>query len=364
MKINAPHSITRILLTGGAGFIGSALVRYLLTETECLVLNLDKLTYAGNLQSLAGFKQHPRHQFKQVDICNRMVLRQMYMEFQPNIVIHLAAESHVDRSIDNAADFIQTNLVGTFNLLEEARRYWDGLTHPLKQAFRFHHVSTDEVFGSLGPTARFSEDSPYQPNSPYSATKAGSDHLVRAWYETYHLPITISNCSNNYGYYHFPEKLIPRMILNAIHGHQLPIYGNGQQIRDWLYVDDHVRAIHAVVSHGTVGESYNIGGDSERMNIEVAEKICDLLEEYRATSRIIQHDIPFRDLITFVKDRPGHDQRYAIDASKIENALGWKPIETFESGLRKTVLWYLQNQTWWERILKGDYQMDRKGVSI
>ncbi len=359
---NTTNHAMKILVTGGAGFIGSALVRFLLTKTNATVINVDKLTYAGNLDSLSGLMTHPRHYFKQVDICNKKALQDIFTAFQPDAVMHLAAESHVDRSIDNAADFIQTNFVGTFNLLEAARHYWRALPELRQQAFRFHHISTDEVFGSLGAVGKFTEHSPYQPNSPYSATKAGSDHLVRAWYETYGLPVIISNCSNNYGPYHFPEKLIPHMILNALQGQPLPIYGNGQQVRDWLYVDDHVQALYTILTQGNVGETYNIGGCNEKQNIEVVHLICSLLEEYRSVTSIVSHTNHFHDLITYVDDRPGHDRRYAIDASKIEHDLSWKPQESFESGLRKTVLWYLQNETWWRRVLSGTYQLNRIGA--
>ena len=350
----------RILLTGGAGFIGSAVVRHLIENTQYEVANLDKLTYAGNLESLAGVVESPRYHFFNVDICDAQALDQVFATFQPDAVMHLAAESHVDRSIDGPADFIQTNIVGTYTLLEAARRYWNGLSAGVKWAFRFHHISTDEVYGDLeGTDSLFSETTPYAPSSPYSASKASSDHLVRAWQRTYGLPVLVTNCSNNYGPYHFPEKLIPHVILNAIHGRPLPIYGDGLQIRDWLFVEDHARALCEVVSRGKVGETYNIGGHNEKTNLEVVETLCDLLEEL-APNKPVGVD-RYRELITFVKDRPGHDLRYAIDAGKIERELGWRPQETFESGIRKTVQWYLDNQEWWQRVLNGEYRPERLG---
>ncbi|UVM48512.1 dTDP-glucose 4,6-dehydratase [Pseudomonas sp. B21-015] len=350
----------KILVTGGSGFIGSAVVRHLISETTCRVANVDKLTYAGNCDSLSSIDESPRYHFFKVDICDARALDQVFTVFRPDAVMHLAAESHVDRSIDGPADFIQTNIVGTYTLLEATRRYWNGLSEELKQAFRFHHISTDEVYGDLeGTDSLFSETTPYAPSSPYSASKASSDHLVRAWQRTYGLPVLVTNCSNNYGPYHFPEKLIPHVILNAIHGRPLPVYGDGLQIRDWLFVEDHARALCEVVRRGEVGETYNIGGHNEKTNLEVVQALCDLLEE-------LAPDKPagvarYRELITFVKDRPGHDLRYAIDAGKIERELGWRPQETFESGIRKTVQWYLNHQGWWERILNGQYRSERLG---
>ncbi|CAI06957.1 DTDP-glucose 4,6-dehydratase [Aromatoleum aromaticum EbN1] len=333
----------RILVTGGAGFIGSAVVRHLTDSTTHHVANLDKLTYAGNLESLNSVANSSRYQFYQVDICNAAALDKVFAEFRPTAVMHLVAESHVDRSIDGPAEFIQTNMVGTYTLLEAARRYWNALADDAKAAFRFHHISTDEVYGDLeGTDDLFTESTPYAPSSPYSASKASSDHLVRAWQRTYGLPTLVTNCSNNYGPYHFPEKLIPHMILNALAGKPLPVYGDGSQIRDWLYVEDHARALVEVVTRGKVGETYNIGGHNEKRNLEVVETICDLLDEM-VPWVVRGQACSYRELITFVKDRPGHDRRYAIDASKIERELGWMPQETFESGIRKTVRWYLEN---------------------
>ncbi|PAU57581.1 dTDP-glucose 4,6-dehydratase [Pseudomonas sp. PICF141] len=350
----------KILVTGGSGFIGSAVVRHLINETTCTVANVDKLTYAGNSDSLSSIAESPRYHFFEVDICDAQALDQVFATFQPDAVMHLAAESHVDRSIDGPADFIQTNIVGTYTLLEAARRYWNGLAEEAKQVFRFHHISTDEVYGDLeGTDSLFSETTPYAPSSPYSASKASSDHLVRAWQRTYGLPVLVTNCSNNYGPYHFPEKLIPHVILNAIHGRPLPVYGDGLQIRDWLFVEDHARALCEVVCRGKVGETYNIGGHNEKTNLEVVETLCDLLEEL-APNKPVGVD-RYRELITFVKDRPGHDLRYAIDAGKIERELGWRPQETFESGIRKTVQWYLDNQEWWQRVLNGEYRPERLG---
>ena len=350
----------RILVTGGAGFIGSAVVRHLINDTTHEVANVDKLTYAGNLESLSAVADSPRYRFHQVDICDGPALAKVFADFRPTAVMHLAAESHVDRSIDGPAAFIQTNVVGTYTLLEAARAYWNTLPAAGKNAFRFHHISTDEVYGDLeGTDDLFTETTPYAPSSPYSASKAGSDHLVRAWQRTYGLPTLVTNCSNNYGPFHFPEKLVPHIILNALHGKPLPVYGDGGQIRDWLFVEDHARALVQVVSRGEVGETYNIGGHNEKRNLEVVHTLCDLLEELAPNKpQGIAH---YRDLITFVKDRPGHDRRYAIDASRIERELGWTPQETFETGLRKTVRWYLQNEAWWQRVLSGAYQLGRLG---
>jgi dTDP-glucose 4,6-dehydratase len=350
----------KILVTGGAGFIGSALIRHLLTYTNFDVINVDKLTYAGNLDSLSDVEKSQKYNHMQVDICNDHALTEIFQKQKPTCVMHLAAESHVDRSIDGPADFISTNINGTFSLLEASRKYYIGLSEAEKEQFRFHHISTDEVYGDLFSSEDlFTEQTPYSPSSPYSASKAASDHLVRAWGRTYGLPVIITNCSNNYGPYHFPEKLIPHVILNAIHGKPLPIYGDGLQIRDWLYVEDHAKALVKVVTEGKVGETYNIGGHNEKTNLEVVETICALLEE-------MAPDKPpgvtnYRDLITFVNDRPGHDARYAIDASKIERELGWVPYETFETGLHKTVQWYLDHRDWWERVLSGAYRLERLG---
>lgn len=350
----------KFLVTGGAGFIGSAVVRHIINDTQDAVVNVDKLTYAGNLESLEPVSHHPRYAFEQVDICDRAALDRVFGEHQPDAVMHLAAESHVDRSIDGPAAFIETNIVGTYTLLEAARAYWNGMPSEKQAAFRFHHISTDEVYGDLhGTDDLFTETTPYAPSSPYSASKASSDHLVRAWLRTYGLPTIVTNCSNNYGPYHFPEKLIPLMILNALDGKPLPVYGDGMQIRDWLYVEDHARALYQVVTEGEIGETYNIGGHNEKANIEVVHTICTLLEELVPNKP--QGVARYEDLITYVKDRPGHDVRYAIDAAKIGRELGWQPQETFESGIRKTVEWYLNNKTWWSHVLDGSYNRERLG---
>ncbi|MEI2513217.1 dTDP-glucose 4,6-dehydratase [Acinetobacter soli] len=352
----------KILITGGAGFIGSAVVRHVIENTENEVLNVDKLTYAGNLESLASVADHPRYTFSQTDICDRAALDELFENFQPDAVMHLAAESHVDRSITGPAAFIETNIIGTYQLLEAARHYWNQLDQNKKQAFRFHHISTDEVYGDLeGTEDLFLETTPYAPSSPYSASKASSDHLVRAWYRTYGLPVVLTNCSNNYGPFHFPEKLIPLVILNALAGKPLPVYGNGTQIRDWLYVEDHACALYKVVTEAAVGETYNIGGHNEQKNIDVVKAICELLEELAPNKP--EGLARYQDLITYVTDRPGHDLRYAIDASKIQQDLGWVPQESFETGLRKTVQWYLENQEWCNRVLDGSYKLERLGVS-
>ncbi|ANS40659.1 dTDP-glucose 4,6-dehydratase [Serratia inhibens] len=355
-------ALKRILVTGGAGFIGSAVVRHIIEATQDSVMVVDKLTYAGNLESLAVIADNERYSFEQVDICDRAALDRVFAQYRPDVIMHLAAESHVDRSIDGPAAFIETNVVGTYTLLEAARRYWQPLDAEKKQNFRFHHISTDEVYGDLhGTDDLFTETTPYSPSSPYSASKASSDHLVRAWLRTYGLPTIVTNCSNNYGPYHFPEKLIPLVILNAVAGKPLPVYGDGAQVRDWLYVEDHARALYQVVTEGVVGETYNIGGHNERKNIEVVHSICDLLEELAPNKP--QGVTKYRDLITYVKDRPGHDMRYAIDAGKIDRELGWRPQETFESGIRKTVSWYLNNETWWRRVQDGSYAGERLGLS-
>ena len=343
------------LVTGGAGFIGSAVVRHLINNTDHQVINVDKLTYAGNLSSLDTVANNKRYCFEQIDICDAEALKTLFEQYQPDVVMHLAAESHVDRSIDGPGDFIQTNILGTYTLLEASRSYWSSLSAAKKQDFLFHHISTDEVYGDLhGTDDLFTETTSYAPSSPYSASKAGSDHLVRAWQRTFGLPTLVTNCSNNYGPFHFPEKLIPLMILNALSGKPLPVYGDGKQIRDWRFVEDHARALVKVATMGKIGETYNIGGHNEKTNIEVVKTLCQLLEELAPNKPAgIEH---YEDLITYVKDRPGHDVRYAIDASKIERELGWKPQETFETGLRKTVQWYLSNQPWWQAIQDGSYQ--------
>lgn len=349
----------KILVTGGAGFIGSAVVRYIIEHTNDSVINVDKLTYAGNLESLASVSNSPRYVFELADICDKEALNRIFKTYQPNAVMHLAAESHVDRSIVGPAQFIETNIVGTYSLLEASRAYWAGLDDDAKKIFRFHHISTDEVYGELphpdeytdsSPLPLFTEKTTYAPSSPYSASKASSDHLVRAWLRTYGIPTIVTNCSNNYGPYHFPEKLIPLVILNALEGKKLPIYGKGEQIRDWLYVEDHARALYTVVTQGKIGETYNIGGHNEKRNLDVVRKICDLLDE------ILPKATSYRDQITYVTDRPGHDRRYAIDAHKISEQLGWKPLETFDSGIRKTVEWYLTHQEWVNNVKSGAYR--------
>lgn len=361
----------KILVTGGAGFIGSAVIRHIIQHTNDSVINLDKLTYAGNLESLAPVSESNRYAFELVDICNRAELDRVFAEHQPDAVMHLAAESHVDRSIDGPAAFVETNIVGTYTLLEATREYWNQLDDSAKQAFRFHHISTDEVYGDLPhpddveqgtesanePLPMFLEITPYAPSSPYSASKASSDHLVRAWMRTYGLPTIVTNCSNNYGPYHFPEKLIPLVILNALAGKALPIYGKGDQIRDWLYVEDHARALYKVVTEGKVGETYNIGGHNEKKNVEVVEAICATLDT------LVPKTTSYAEQITYVQDRPGHDRRYAIDSSKMQQALGWTPVETFETGLKKTVQWYLDNQMWCRNVQDGSYQGERLGVN-
>ncbi len=348
-----------IMVTGGAGFIGSAAVRYFLTETNATVINVDKLTYAAHLGSIPQAKTHPRYRLEKIDICDASALRRVFQQYRPGAVLNLAAESHVDRSIDGPGAFIQTNLVGTFTLLEAALRYWQSLDREQRDEFRFVHVSTDEVFGSLSDGESFSERSPYAPNSPYAATKAGSDHLVRAWRETYGLPTLVTNCSNNYGPYQFPEKLIPHMILRGLSDQPMPVYGDGLNVRDWLYVEDHARALALVLGKGVVGETYNIGARNGRTNKEVVETICDLLDGLRPSKRGSH-----RSLIEFVADRPGHDRRYAIDPTKVEQELGWRPAETFETGLAKTVQWYLDNQSWWETILQRGYAPERIGLAL
>ena len=350
----------KILVTGGAGFIGSAVVRHIINDTTDSVVNVDVLTYAGNLESLESGKGSDRNFFEKFKKCDKAEVERVFKEHQPDVIMHLAAESHVDRSIDGPGEFITTNIVGTYILLEVARQYYSELEGARKEQFRFHHISTDEVYGDLGPEGLFTETTSYEPSSPYSSSKAASDHLVRAWLRTYQLPTLVTNCSNNYGPFHFPEKLIPLIILNALDGKELPVYGDGSQIRDWLFVEDHARALYKVVTEGVVGETYNIGGHNERKNIDVVKTICGILDE-------LVPDRPnglakYEDLITFVADRPGHDVRYAIDASKIQRELGWTPEETFETGIRKTVEWYLANENWWKRVKDGSYQGERLGV--
>lgn len=345
----------RILITGGAGFIGSAVVRYIINNTQDSVINIDKLTYAGNLESLKSIELNKRYAFEQVDICDKAKLMNIFIQYQPDAIMHLAAESHVDRSINGPSAFIETNIIGTYNLLEVAREYWQNLDREKQNTFRFHHISTDEVYGDLESNDElFTETTSYSPSSPYSASKASSDHLVRAWLRTYGLPTIVTNCSNNYGPYHFPEKLIPLIILNALEGKKLPVYGNGLQIRDWLYVEDHARALYTVLTQGKIGETYNIGGHNEKTNIEVVRTICALLEELVPNKPDGLQK--YSDLITYVTDRPGHDLRYAIDATKIQKELGWEPLETFKSGIRKTVTWYIENEWWWKNIKSGKYQ--------
>ena len=347
-----------IFVTGGAGFIGSAVVRHLLRDTEARIVNIDKLTYAANLDSLPGAAGHPRYAFEKTCICEGGELRQLFEKYQPDAVMNLAAESHVDRSIDGPGEFIKTNIVGTFTLLQETLRHWRTLSPEQRATFRFLHISTDEVFGSLGDDGLFTETTAYAPNSPYSASKASSDHLVRAWRETYELPALVTNCSNNYGPYHFPEKLIPHMIIKGLAGEKLPVYGDGKNIRDWLYVEDHAKALTLVLERGVVGETYNVGGRNERTNLHVVETICDLLDDIAPSAAG-----PRRNLISFVTDRPGHDRRYAIDASKLEHELGWKAEENFETGIEKTVRWYVDQQPWWKAILERGYAVSRVGLN-
>jgi dTDP-glucose 4,6-dehydratase len=346
----------RILVTGGAGFIGSGVCRYLISDTDAEVTNIDKLTYAGNRDSLKPIIGNPRYRFVKADICDRPAIEGLFAETQPDAVIHLAAESHVDRSITGSRSFVETNIIGTYTLLEAGFQYWSGLSEEAKAGFRFLHVSTDEVYGSLGADGLFTESTPYDPSSPYSASKASSDHLAMAWHRTYGLPVIISNCSNNYGPYHFPEKLIPLIILNALEGKPLPVYGKGANVRDWLYVEDHARALYLILTKGRPGQTYNVGGRNERTNLEVVETICRILDEVRPAEK------PHDQLITFVPDRPGHDYRYAIDATKLENELGWKAQETFASGIRKTVVWYLENEWWWGPLRKQVYRGERIGL--
>ncbi|MCC5610846.1 dTDP-glucose 4,6-dehydratase [Nostoc sp. CHAB 5834] len=348
----------KIFVTGGCGFIGSALVRHLINDGKPTVFNIDSLTYAGNISSVDSVSDSARYQFVKADICDTVQVKAFLHQFRPDVITHLAAESHVDRSIDEPAAFIQTNLVGTFSMLTAALDYWRSLSEEKKEKFRFHHISTDEVFGALGDDGLFTEETPYDPRSPYSASKAGSDHLVRAWYHTYGLPVVITNCSNNYGPYHFPEKLIPLVIIKCLAGEPLPVYGTGSNVRDWLYVDDHVRALQTVFERGAVGNSYMVGGNSERTNLEVVHVICDTLDRIRPRT----DNLSYREQIKFVVDRPGHDFRYAIDATKLQTELNWEPLESFESGIEKTIIWYLENRSWWEAIQTGDYQGERLGL--
>lgn len=346
----------KVIVTGGAGFIGSAVVRYLIEKTSVFVTVVDKLTYSANLNSLSPVSSSPRYKFIREDICDSSAMLNLFLAERPDYVLHLAAETHVDRSISNSQQFIQTNINGTYTLLEAARAHYAAMPHDLRSRFRFLHVSTDEVYGSLGPEGLFHETTPYDPSSPYSASKAASDHLAKAWYRTYGLPVVISNCSNNYGPYHFPEKLIPLIILNALEGKDLPIYGDGSNIRDWLYVDDHAKALWTIAMKGRPGETYNVGGQNERTNLQVVQQICDLLDELRPSKKAR------RELIRFVTDRPGHDQRYAIDATKLQSELGWKAEESFDTGIRKTVQWYLDNPEWWGALRKTVYAGDRLGL--
>jgi len=348
----------KIIVTGGAGFIGSAVIRQYINNADHIVINLDALTYAGNLESLVDIELNARYHFEHVDIRNIDEIERVFNKYQPDAIMHLAAESHVDRSIDGPADFIMTNIVGTYNLLDVSKQYWSSLETDKKEQFRFHHVSTDEVYGDLETTGYFTEDTAYDPSSPYSASKASSDHLVRAWHRTYGFPVVVTNCSNNYGPYQFPEKLIPLVTLNALEGKALPVYGDGSQVRDWLHVDDHARALRLVLEQGKTGETYNIGGHNEKTNLEVVKTICRSLDELVPESPYKPHD----SLITFVTDRPGHDVRYAIDADKIKQQLGWVPQETFESGIEKTINWYLDNRDWCRHVQDGTYQRERLGV--
>jgi len=348
-----------IIVTGGSGFIGSNFIRFMLNEGYAeKIINLDKLTYAGNPKNLSDFQQDERYVFVQGDICNQDLVKELFLIHRPNVIVNFAAESHVDRSIDGPGDFIKTNISGTFTLLQESLRYFQTLENENQELFRFHHVSTDEVFGSLNDNGFFTEETPYDPSSPYSASKAASDHLVRAWQRTFGLPIIISNCSNNYGPYQFPEKLIPLMILNCLAEESLPVYGTGENVRDWLYVDDHCEAIHTIIENGKIGETYNVGGNNEIMNIDIVKTICNILDEIKPST----HLKSYMELITFVTDRPGHDYRYAIDSSKLKNELSWSPKETFDSGIRKTIDWYLENQVWWKQIQNNTYQQERLGV--